>query len=109
MPRFHLTTHVELNGTLSALGMPIAFTDQADFSGITSAAKLTIQAVEHGADLKVDEAGTVAAAATGISLEPTAAVPTTRLVLDHPFLALIRDRHTGTILFAARVTDPTRG
>ena len=57
----------------------------------------------------MDEAGTVAAAATGISLTPTLAIrPAIRLVFDHPFLAFIRDRRTGAILFAARVTDPTQ-
>ncbi len=112
MPRFHLSAHTELNGVLSALGMPIAFTPQADFSGITgsSGPGLEIQAVEHGADLNVDEAGTVAAAATGISVVPTLAPAghVTRLVLDHPFLALVRDDQTGAILFAARVMNPTR-
>jgi serine protease inhibitor len=49
--------------------MPVAFTDAADFSGITQQTSLKIAAVEHGADLKIDETGTVAAAATGISLE----------------------------------------
>jgi serpin B len=109
MPRFHLTAHAELGSVLTALGMPLAFGMRADFSGITKQLRLQIQAVEHAADLRVDEAGTVAAAATGISLRPTLAIrPGAQLVLDHPFLAFIRDRRTGTVLFAARVTDPTR-
>jgi serpin B len=109
IPRFDLTTRSELNGALAALGMPLAFSRQANFSGITRQASLQIQAVEHGAEVKVDEAGTVAAAATGISIRPTVALPTgTQLVLDHPFLAFIRDQRTGAILFAARLTDPTR-
>ena len=112
MPRFHLSAHAELSGVLSAMGMPIAFTPQADFSGITgsSGPGLEIQAVEHGADLNVDVAGTVAAAATGISVVPTLAPAghVTRLVLDHPFLALVRDDQTGAILVAARVMNPTR-
>jgi serine protease inhibitor len=107
MPRFHLTAHVGLNGVLAALGMPLAFSARADFSRITKTPALQIQTVEHGADLRVDEAGTVAAAATGIALRPTLAVrPAAQLVLDHPFLAFIRDRRTGTVMFAARVTDP---
>jgi len=109
MPRFDLVTHAQLNGVLAALGMPLAFSRQADFSGISKQVSLQIQAVEHGAEVRVDEAGTVAGAASGISLTPTLAVrPATRLVLDHPFLALIRDRRTGAILFAAHVTDPTQ-
>jgi serpin B len=111
MPRFHLAVHTELNGALARLGMPTAFSDFADFSGITKQIALTIQKVMHGADLRVDEAGTVAAAATGISFLPTSAPagPVTQLVLDHPFLALIRDQASGTILFVARVADPLRG
>lgn len=109
MPRFDLVTHAELSGALTALGMSLAFSRQADFSGITKRVSLQIQAVEHGAELRVDEAGTVAAAATGIALTPTLAVrPAIRLLLDHPFLAFIRDARTGAILFAARVADPTR-
>jgi serpin B len=110
MPRFHLVTHIELNAILSALGMPIAFSPQADFSGITTQTPLAISAVEHGADLKVDEAGTVAAAATVISIAPTAAAPgrVVRLTLDHPFVMFIRDDRTGAILFAGRVSDPTQ-
>jgi serpin B len=111
LPRFHLTVHTELNSALAQLGMPTAFTDLADFSAISKQIALKIQKVEHGADLRVDEAGTVAAAATGISFMPTSAPagPVTQLVLDHPFLALIRDQASGAILFVARVADPLRG
>lgn len=110
MPRFHLIAHRSLNAALAALGMPVAFTDRADFSGITAQVPLKISTVEHGADLKVDEHGTIAAAATGISLSPTAVAPSpaTRLTLDHPFLLFLRDDHTGAVLFAGRVTDPTK-
>lgn len=109
MPRLDLFTRAQLNPVLAAVGMPLAFSRQADFSGITKQVSLQIHAVEHSAELRVDEAGTVAAAATGISIVPTLAVrPAARLVLDHPFLAFIRDRDTGAIAFAARVTDPSR-
>ncbi len=111
MPRFHLAGAEELNDLLAALGMPLAFTDRADFSGITSQARLKISEVQHAADLDVDEFGTVATAATGIALTPTAiAAPSlaVQLRLDHPFLLYLRDDVTGTILFAARVVDPTR-
>ena len=109
MPRFHLAVHAELNAVLAALGMPLAFSDHADFSGITSQIPLKISNVEHGADLTVNEHGTVATAATGISIGPTAAAPSpvTPLSLDHPFLLFLRDQASGTILFAGRVTDPT--
>ncbi|HEV3056527.1 MAG TPA: serpin family protein, partial [Solirubrobacteraceae bacterium] len=109
MPRFKLSLHAELNDVLSALGMPLAFSDAADFSRITHSVALKIQAVEHGATLTADEQGTVAAAATGISTEPTAlpSGPIVRLTLDHPFLFFIRDDATGAVLFAGRVVDPS--
>jgi serpin B len=108
LPRFELKFDTALNPVLSHLGMPIAFTDAANFSGITAPTQLKISAVEHAADLKVDEQGTVAAAATGIALVPTSIMvgPTTRLTLDHPFLAFLRDDATGAILFVAQITNP---
>jgi serpin B len=58
--------------------------------------------------MKIDEAGTVAAAATGVSIGPTAiaVTPSVQLTLNHPFLLFLRDDRTGAILFAARVTNP---
>jgi serpin B len=110
MPKLELALHTDLTQELSTLGMPLAFSNEADFSQITKATSLKIAAVEHGAKIKIDEAGTVAAAATGISLEPTAIEngPAVKLTLDHPYLLFLRDDSTGTVLFAARVTDPTQ-
>jgi len=112
MPRFHVDGAESLDALLPALGMPLAFSDSADFSGITTQARLKISRVQHAADLTVDETGTVATAATGVAVAPTAiASPTrpVRLTVNHPFLVFLRDDVTGTILFAARVADPTLG
>jgi serpin B len=111
MPKLSLKLHTDLSAALARLGMPTAFSDQADFSGITRATSLKIATVQHGALLRIDEAGTVAAAATGISLEPTAVPigPAARVTLNHPYLLFLRDDGTGAILFAARVADPTQG
>jgi serpin B len=110
MPRFKLGLRTSLNPVLSALGMPIAFSHSADFSGITRRAAVKIAEVVHAATLKVDEHGTVAAAATGITLagagRPVNA-PVVHLTLDHPFLLFLRDDSTGAILFAGRLEDPT--
>jgi serpin B len=110
MPRLNLRLHTSLNGTLEALGMPDAFSASANFSGITHKASLQIQDVEHDAFMRVDEAGTVAAAATGISTEPTAVLggPAVHLSLDHPFLLFLRDDATGAVLFAGRVMNPAQ-
>lgn len=103
LPRFTARTHLSLNDTLAAMGMPTAFGSGADFSGMTGQPGLWIQAVEHEAVVEVDEEGTQAAAASGgamaLSHGPTVTV-------DRPFLFLIRDEPTGAILFLGRVTDP---
>ena len=111
LPRFHLAIHTDLVPTLSVLGMPIAFSPAANFTGITTAVPLAIGTVQHGADLKVDEAGTIAAAATGASVVATAVapVPAPTVNVNHPFLVFLRDGATGAVLFAARVSDPTAG
>jgi serpin B len=110
MPKLHLHTQTLLNGPLEALGMTDAFSPSADFSGITARIPLRISIVEHAADLKVDEQGTVAAAATGI-VGPTAIArppgPPVTVDLDRPYLLLLRDDASGAILFVARVTDPS--
>ena len=106
MPKFKFETGVGLNETLSALGMPEAFTDAADFSGIDGARDLAVQSVIHKAIIAVDEKGTTAAAATGISVGTTSAPPT--LVVDRPFLFFIRHNPTGAILFQGRVVDPSK-
>jgi serpin B len=108
MPKLSLKFETSLNGVLGALGMPSAFDNAADFSNIAERPALQIEDVQHDAVLKVDEAGTVAAAATGISIEPTAVFETSKeLVLNHPYLLFLRDHTTGAILFAARVANPT--
>ncbi len=104
MPRFQFATEVDLNQVLSERGMTEAFGDQADFSGINGARDLYIQAVVHKAIIKVDEKGTTASAATGVSSGVTSVPPT--LIVDRPFLFFIRHEPTGAILFQGRVVDP---
>ncbi len=111
LPRFHLKTEVELKAVLKTLGMPTAFNEAANFSGIaTGGSSLEIDFVKHAADFTVDEAGTVAAAATvvGIGLS-LVRPPHGRIVFNanHPFLFFLRDDRTGAVLFAGRVTDPS--
>ncbi len=107
VPKFGLETKVDLATTLSALGMPTAFTDAADFSGITTDEPLKISAVIHQANIDVDEKGTTAAAATAVVLRATA-MPTepVSLAVDHPFVFALRDVETGAVLFLGRVTEP---
>ncbi len=107
MPKFTFRTAVDLGTQLAALGMPLAFTDGADFSGITQAEVLRIDEVAHQAFIAVDEEGTEAAAATAVKFEAVGAPIGGDLVVDKPFLFAVRDNATGTILFLGRVTDPT--
>ena len=108
MPKFGIESKLELAPVLAALGMPTAFSDTADFTGITKEQALQISAVIHQANIDVDEKGTEAAAATAIVMRATAmpAEPVT-LTIDHPFLFALRDQESGAVLFLGRITDPT--
>ncbi len=110
IPRWETGYSVGLRDTLSALGMPSAFTPGlADFSGIIDQSEGSVPIhlghVPHKAYVKVDERGTEAAAATGAEARITSGQPS--FVADHPFVYLIRDRLTNSILFVGRVEDPT--
>ncbi len=115
MPKFRVETPVlNLAGTLSAMGMPDAFSlPDADFSGITeSQPPLYIGKVLHKAFVDVDEEGTEAAAATvvemlvGAALDEPTEPPPIIMRIDRPFIFLIRDIETNTILFVGRVMNP---
>lgn len=111
MPSFEFTSSFRLSETLKTLGMEIPFeAGEADFSGMTGSRDLYISAVIHKAFVKVDEEGTEAAAATAVVMALTSVQPEPEpvvLTLDRPFLFLIRDRITGSILFMGRVADPS--
>ncbi len=104
LPNWTARTHVTLNDTLAAMGMPTAFTAAADFSGMVDGGGLWIDRVEHEAFVDVDEQGTRAAAATGGGMVGSHG-PT--VDVNRPYLYLIRDRGAGTILFIGHVTDPS--
>ncbi len=113
LPRFQLSEGFELSKVLSALGMGVAFDpSRADFSGMTGQRDRYVSNVLHKAYVDVNEAGTEAAAATAVVMMPTAMPVATRTVefhADHPFLFLIRDRSSGSVLFLGRVVDPKHG
>jgi serpin B len=105
MPKFKFSSNIDLNNALKALGMPLAFDPFiADFSGITNVEQLYISQVLHKAVVAVDEEGTEAAAA-GAVIIVTTSLPQ-YFVVDKPFIFLIRDLETGTILFMGRVLNP---
>jgi|WetSurMetagenome_2_1015567.scaffolds.fasta_scaffold175863_1 serpin B len=108
LPKFEFESSLGLKQSLESLGMGDAFSDKADFSGINGAHDLYIQDVLHKAYVSVDEAGTEAAAASaviiGLSSMPS---KTYEMTVNRPFLFLIRDNATGSIIFLGRVLDPT--
>jgi serpin B len=114
LPRLDFANTTALVTTLQALGVTAAFdAHSADFSGITTTEPLVISDVVHQANITVDEHGTEAAAATAVILRPTAAPAPggepIELIIDRPFVFVVRDVPTGAVLFLGRVTDPTSG
>lgn len=103
-PRLEMSQGMDLAKTLSKMGMADAFTGRADFSGMTDAA-IFIDEVYHQAKLEVDEEGTKAAAVTAVVMEKM--VPRrVKMQVDRPFLLVIRDIRSGSIVFIGRVVDP---
>ncbi len=92
---------------LATLGMGIAFGDNADFSKMYNTHVAITKAI-HKTYIKVDEEGTTAAAVTGISIGTTSVGPGTYLKYDHPFIYVIAEKQTGTILFTGIINDPSK-
>jgi serpin B len=113
LPRFRVTSQFSLAPALTTLGMPLAFTSRADFTGITTAEPVHISDVVHQAYLDVDEQGTEAAAATAVVIRAAARImmpdPPVEMTVDRPFLFGITDQASGQPLFLGRVTDPSLG
>ena len=107
LPRFEYSWESQLKELLSSLGMGIAFTDNADFSKINPNQQLLITKVKHKTYIKVNEEGTEAAAVTsvGIGLTSLPANPA-EFHVDRPFLYLITEEDTGSILFIGKVENP---
>lgn len=108
LPKFKMTAEFSLAPVLSAMGMPLAFDSRkADFSGMSgSTERLFVSAVVHKAFVEVNEEGTEAAAATGVVVTTRSERVLRRFRADHPFIFLIRDNRTGSILFVGRVSNP---
>ena len=109
-PKFRLETTYSLPDTLSSMGMPTAFSRDADFSGMDGAKDLFISDVIHKGFVDVNETGTEAAAATGVVVGAVSAPAREPEPIvfraDHPFIFLIQDDETGNILFMGRVVNP---
>ena len=111
LPKFEFTAQFNLARTLSDMGLTLAFSEGADFKGMSDRENLSLSEVIHKAFVAVDEKGTEAAAATAVIARPAAiAAPLPHAVFraDHPFVFLIREQQTGSILFLGRLANPPK-
>ncbi|XP_056621359.1 alpha-1-antitrypsin homolog [Triplophysa dalaica] len=104
MPKFSISATFKLKETLEGMGIVDAFSDKADFTGITEEVKVKASQVVHQAVLSVDEKGTEAAAVTTIEIMPMS-LPDT-VTLNRPFLVLIVEDSTKSILFMGKIYNP---
>lgn len=107
MPRFTARYNASLVPLLQSMGMGIAFTKQADFSGIHAVPpQLAITSVNHASYVRVDEQGTTAAAATSVGIGLLAIRRAQKhFVVDHPFVLALRDERTGALLFIGAIRN----
>lgn len=105
LPKFKAEYEVKLNDVLSAMGMEIAFTPGADFSGIDGKGEIWIDYVQHNTFIEVNEEGTEAAAATVVAMREYAAMPQS-FNANRPFIYAITEKETGAILFIGKIIQP---
>lgn len=107
-PRFRYGYQKTLTEVLSNMGMGIAFTEAADFSNISDQYDLLINDVLHQTFIETNEEGTEAAAVTVVGIGVTSAPPAPLVFkMDHPFIYIIRETTTNSIIFMGRVADPS--
>ena len=110
LPKLKYSYDILLNDVLTRMGMGVAFTDGAVFSGINRAGGLRIDFVKQKSYLEVNEEGTEAAAATIVAIEKTSFNPQKiRFIVNRPFLFAITEKSTNAILFVGTVKDPLSG
>ena len=106
MPKFEINFEDELKQNLISLGMNDAFTDKANFSGMSKNQRLYIGKVIHKTFIKVDEEGTEAAAVTAVVMRKKCISITPTMEVNRPFLFIIRGENLPSghdILFASKV------
>jgi serpin B len=112
LPRFRASRYFKLKDALIALGMKDTFGGEADFSGMAAKGKVSIDEVVHKAFVEVNEEGTEAAAATAVVGKGAGRGGAHRTPLfkaDHPFIYMIRDRQSGSIIFMGRLMNTETG
>jgi serine protease inhibitor len=108
LPKFKLEYEIELNKVLISMGMEIAFTDLADFTGINRYGGIYISKVKHKTFVDVNEEGTEAAGVTVIEFKNVSINPNEpkTVKLNHPFIFMIREKNSGSILFSGKIIKP---
>ncbi len=106
LPRFTTTQSFDLVKELQLLGMSTAFNVNANFSGMDGTTNLFVSDVIHKAFVEVNESGTEAAAVT-VAMAAAKGMAES-FTVDHPFIFLIRENGSGSILFLGRIVDPTK-
>ncbi len=109
LPKFRLEYETKLNDVLKSLGMAVAFDPyQADFSRMyTGPEDMYISKVKHKTFVEVDEEGTEAAAVTSVEVTDTSAGPKGIVMkVDHPFVLVIRENKSQTLLFMGKIVEP---
>lgn len=107
LPKFKTEYEVKLNDVLAAMGMGIAFTPAANFSGINGTGDIYIDYVQHNTFIDVNEKGTEAAAATVVAIKWNAMPLSTEFHVDRPFIFAITEKETGAILFIGKMVTPS--
>jgi len=106
IPKFSMEYEKKLNRVLKDMGMQLAFSPLADLSGINGNGGLNISEVRHKSFIEVDEAGTEAAAVTIVGIELTSVGNTPYFIANKPFLFVIRDNKTKSVLFIGKMMNP---
>jgi serpin B len=111
LPRFTISHTIDLTGIMQSMGMVLPFSSVADFSGISSNKDLHLNRVVHKAFLSVDEKGSEAVAATAFSLGGHVIAqdesPPLIFKVDHPFIFVIIEKSTRSLVFMGRIITPT--
>ncbi|XP_033869077.1 alpha-1-antitrypsin-like [Acipenser ruthenus] len=105
LPKFSISATYSLQNVLSEMGITDVFSNRADLSGISEEVNLKVSKIVHKAAIDIDEKGTEAAAGTGVEIMPISMPPT--LKFDKPFLLVISNRNTKSILFMGKIANPS--
>ncbi len=105
-PKFEMEFESKLNDALTDLGMGVIFGSGADFSNINGTGGLRVSEVKHKSFIKVDEVGTEAAAVTAVVIIETSVPQIPTLIFNKPFVFVIRDHKTNSVLFVGKMMNP---